>query len=216
LLEWNTKINLTAITEPTQMAVRHFCDSLTLLAAFNPPQGATAADVGTGAGFPGLVLLIARPDLKITLIDSLKKRLAALADILEKLGLDAALIHARAEDAGRPNCQLSTVNRQFPQPPLRETFDLVTARAVADLTVLSELCLPFCRVGGVFAAMKGRENQGEISSALPRIRALGGEIGQIHTFTLPDSSERQIPLIKKISQTPTDFPRSFSKINKKK
>ena len=200
--KWNRSVNLTAITQPEEMAIRHFVDSLTVLSAFTPKTGAQAADVGTGAGFPGVVLLIARPDLKVTLIDSLQKRLNVVALILKELGLSADLVHTRAEDAGRES--------------LRERFDLVTARAVGELRVLSELCLPLCAIGGIFAAMKGPNIDAELAAARSHIGCLGGGQVNVKPFILPDCSERNIILIKKSSQTPTGFPRPISKINRKK
>ena len=202
IAEYNKNINLTAITDPEEMAVKHFIDSLTVLSACGLKPGERAADVGTGAGFPGAVMLMARPKLEITLIDSLKKRLDVIGSILKKLGLKAELAHIRAEDAGRG--------------AYRERFDLVTARAVADMRVLSELCLPLCKKGGVFAAMKGPDPEAELENARPIIAESGGEIGKTEAFVLPDGSRRNIIIIKKISQTPTKFPRRISKINKEK
>jgi 16S rRNA (guanine(527)-N(7))-methyltransferase RsmG len=202
IAEYNEKINLTAITAPEDMAVKHFIDSLTLLSACDINPGASVVDVGTGAGFPGTVLLAARPDLDVTLIDSLKKRLDVIEILLEKTGLTATAVHIRAEDAGRGL--------------LRESFDFVTARAVADMRVLAELCLPLCKKGGVFAAMKGPDAEEELTAARAMIGELGGAAPEIIPFVLPDGSRRSIVKIKKISQTPTAFPRRMSKINNKK
>ena len=142
LLEWNERMNLTAITDPEGIAVRHFVDSLTLLRAAEPAPGAKLLDVGTGAGFPSVPACIARPDLKPTLLDSLKKRLLFLQELTEALSIQAELVHQRAEDAARLS-------------EYREQFDLVCARAVARLSALCEYCLPFVRLGGSFAALKG-------------------------------------------------------------
>ena len=201
LIEWNQKLNMTRITEPGEMAVKHFLDSLTVLSAIKPEHGATIADVGTGAGFPGAVLLIARPDLKMTLIDSSKKRLTAIEDMLGRLGLKAEIVHGRAEEFGR--------DRAY-----RERFDIVAARAVANMYVLSELCLPLCRTGGVFAAMKGPSFESELEAAKSHIAALGGGEAEIRAFKLPGTVGRHIIMIKKISQTATIYPRVFAKINK--
>ena len=202
VIEWNRKINLTAITDPEKMAVKHFMDSLTLLNAVSFEEGMSVVDVGTGAGFPGIVLLIMRPDLKITLIDSLKKRLSVIEKILAELGLTAEIIHSRAEDAGKIKSNL------------RESFDVVTARAVADLYVLSEFCIPLCKKGGVFAAMKGKNIEEELSESKEHIKTLGGKTEKVCPFILDGGDERNIIIIKKSSQTPTIYPRVFSKINK--
>ena len=140
LVEWNEKMNLTAITDPEGIAVKHFLDCLAYLKRANIPEGARVADVGTGAGFPGVVLKIARPDIKLVLIDSLQKRLNFLDTVLNEIGVKATLVHARAEDAGHDK-------------KLRESFDFVTARAVANLAVLSEYCIPLVKGGGHFIAV---------------------------------------------------------------
>ena len=152
LVEWNEKMNLTAITDPEGIAVKHFLDCLAYLKRANIPEGAKVADVGTGAGFPGVVLKIARPDIKLVLIDSLQKRLNFLDTVLNEIGVKATLVHARAEDAGHDKT-------------LRESFDVVTARAVANLAVLSEYCIPLVKVGGVFAPMKTAEVAEELEGA---------------------------------------------------
>ena len=144
LLEWNEKINLTAITDEEGIAAKHFLDCLAFLRHAQIKEGARVADVGTGAGFPGIVLKIARPDIELVLIDSLQKRLNFLSEVCRELGIKATLVHARAEDAGHDKA-------------LRESFDFVTARAVANLAVLSEYCLPLVKIGGVFAPMKTAE-----------------------------------------------------------
>ena len=201
LVEWNEKINLTAITQPDEIAVKHFLDSLLLLRCVELPQGASLIDVGTGAGFPSLPCAIARPDLEITLLDSLQKRVNFLRELTGALGISAACIHARAEEGGQ--------NRA-----LREQFDLATARAVARLRELTEYCLPFVRVGGTFAALKGYEIEEELEEAKKAIRLLGGEIAEVRKFILPDESRRAIVLIRKISQTPTKYPRNSAKMKK--
>jgi 16S rRNA (guanine(527)-N(7))-methyltransferase RsmG len=133
LVEWNEKINLTSITDPDQVVEKHFLDSLTLLEACPPKEGARVADVGTGAGFPGLALKIARPDIALTLLDGVNKKLTFLGEVCQALGLEAERVHKRAEEAGRDRS-------------MRENFDLVTGRAVAALNVLSEYCLPLVRI----------------------------------------------------------------------
>ncbi len=201
LVEWNEKINLTAITEPDEIVIKHFVDSLTVFSAVNIPEGAKVIDVGTGAGFPGVAMLIARPDLKITLIDSTNKKLNVIRDILEKTELTADVIHIRAEDAGQ--------NKAF-----REQFDFSTARAVSNLRDLSEYCLPFVKKDGTFISMKSAKADEEIAEAMGAIKILGGEIAEKKNFELGDSGERTIILIKKISSTPAKYPRPSAKIAK--
>ncbi len=201
LVEWNEKINLTAITDPEGIVIKHFLDSLTIFTAVDIPQGAKIIDVGTGAGFPGLAMLIARPDLDMTLMDGTNKRLNVIRDILEKLKLSANVVHSRAEEAGR--------NAEF-----REQYDFSTARAVSNLRDLSEYCLPFVRVGGAFISMKGAKAEEEIEEAAKAIRTLGGKIRDKKTFELEDSGERTIITIEKVSPTAVKFPRPSAKIAK--
>ena len=201
LVEWNQRMNLTAITDPEGIAVRHFVDSLTLLRAAPPLPKAKLLDVGAGAGFPSIPACIARPDLKPTLLDSLNKRLIFLHTLTEALAIPAELVHQRAEDAGR-------------MPQYREGFDLVCARAVARLSALCEYCLPFVRVGGCFAALKGPDGPQELNEAGRAIDLLGGGQAQLHPFTLPDGSERVVITIKKLRPTPTKYPRKGTKLVK--
>lgn len=201
LVEWNEKINLTAITDPEGIVIKHFVDSLTVFSAADIPQGAKVIDVGTGAGFPGVAMLIARPDLNMTLIDSTNKKLNVIRDILEKIGLDANVVHIRAEEAGK--------DKDF-----REQFDFSTARAVSNLRDLSEYCLPFVKVGGTFISMKSAKADEEIEEGMNAIKTLGGEIKGKKTFELEDSGERSILLIKKVSPTPAKYPRPSAKIAK--
>lgn len=201
LVEWNEKINLTAITEPREIAIKHFLDCLTIFSKVDIKENAKIIDVGTGAGFPGVVMLIARPDLQMTLMDSLNKRLNVIKDILEKLGLEAEVVHSRAEDGGQ--------NKAY-----REKYDFSTARAVSNLRDLSEYCLPFVRPGGSFIAMKAAKADEEIIQAQKAIRTLGGKIEEKHTFELEDAGERNIIVIKKVSSTPAKFPRPSAKIAK--
>ena len=201
LQDWNEKINLTAITDTREIVVKHFADSLSILPLLDLPQGAKLIDVGTGAGFPGIPLLIARPDLQVTLLDSTKKKLAVLEDILAKLGLSATLLHARAEDAGH-------------DPVLREQFDLATARAVAHLRELSEYCLPFVRLDGTFAAMKSAAAETELTESKAALKLLGGSVDRVESFPLADVGERTVILIKKCAPISAKYPRLSAKIAK--
>ncbi len=201
LAETNKSFNLTAITEPDEMTVKHFADCLSVFAFVDIPENSSIIDVGTGAGFPGMVLLLARPDIKMTFLDSLNKRLNFIEDVLKATGVDAETLHARAEDAGK-------------DAVYRESFDFATARAVADLSVLSEYCLPFVRVGGSFVSMKSADTDGEFENAKAAISVLGGEIKSINSFDLVENMPRKIVEIKKISQTPTAYPRTSKKIAK--
>ena len=202
LVEQNKTMNLTAITDPDGIAVKHFADSISALSAADFPQGAKVLDVGTGAGFPSIPLLIARPDLDMTMIDSTAKKLKYVASAVESLGLTAEVLHTRAEEAGQ--------NKEY-----REKFDIVCSRAVAALNVLREYCLPFVKVGGVFLAMKGAKAQEEIADAKAAIKTLGGKIVDEKSFTLSDGGERTIVVIKKISQVPPKYPRVSAQIAKK-
>ncbi len=199
LCDWNEKINLTAITDPQEICVKHFADSLSVLAKVEIPQDAKLIDVGTGAGFPGLALKIARPDLRVTLLDSTKKKLMVLDDISQKLELDVELLHKRAEEAGQSR-------------PYREQYDIATARAVANLAVLSEYCLPFVKVGGRFLAMKSAKTQEELAGAKKAIGQLGGRVEKVHTLQLETAGERTILELKKQSPTPAPYPRPSAKI----
>lgn len=195
LLEWNRKFNLTRIADPEEIAIKHYLDSLSLLSLVKPDKGCRLIDVGTGAGLPGVALKIARPDIRITLLDSVNKKLIFLNEAIKTLGLyDIETVHARAEDAGR--------DRKY-----RECFDLVVSRAVAGMNVLSELCLPLCSVGGKFAAYKGPESEGEIQEAAGAIRTLGGGSADIRRLTLTDDMHRTISLVIKERPTPPAYPR---------
>lgn len=201
LLTWNEKINLTAITKPEEVAVKHFLDSLLLLNAVELKKGFKVIDVGTGAGFPGVPLKIARPDLDLTLLDSLKKRLVFLQELLQELELSAKLVHSRAEEGGR-------------RKELRGQYDFVTARAVASLNLLCEYCLPFLKIGGIFAAMKGPNCMQEIDSAKKAAGILGAEIKEVKELNLPDGSGRTIIVLKKCKETSDRYPRNSAKIAK--
>ncbi|MBR3149217.1 MAG: 16S rRNA (guanine(527)-N(7))-methyltransferase RsmG [Eubacterium sp.] len=197
LVETNKVMNLTGITEPDEIVIKHFIDSLELLKYAVLPDGASVIDVGTGAGFPGLPLLIARPDIKLTLLDSLNKRLSFLQGVLDECGLSAQIVHARAEDGGQSK-------------ELRERFDIATARAVAPLNVLSEYLLPFVKVGGSMYALKGTGE--DIASSANAIATLGGKHIKDYSYSLPNGDGRIIVYVKKISQSPTQYPRKAKKI----
>lgn len=201
LVDWNEKINLTAITDSYGVTVKHFLDSLTLFNYINISEGAKIIDVGTGAGFPGVAMLIARPDLKLTLLDSTAKKLGVISDILSALGLEAEILHSRAEEAGK-------------KKEYRESFDFATARAVANLRELSEYCLPFVKKGGTFVSLKAAKAEEEIDGAKKAIKLLGGQIEKAESFSLLDAGERNIVLIKKVSSTPDKYPRPSAKIAK--
>lgn len=203
LAEWNEKMNLTAITDESGVALKHFADSLSLLNFVDIPQNSSLADVGTGAGFPGVVLKIARPDIKLTLIDSLNKRLVFLGEVCAQLGIEAELIHSRAEDGARDE-------------KLRESFDFVASRAVARMNVLSEYCLPYVKVGGAFCAMKGAQANEEFKESLNAINTLGGKLENKYFFELPENGgERAIAVVRKVKNTPQKYPRQSGKIKAK-
>ncbi len=198
LLEWNEKMNLTAITDHAGVVNKHFVDSISCQSLV--PEGARVADVGTGAGFPGVPLRIVREDLKVVLMDALQKRLHFLEAVIEELSLSGIeTAHIRAEDAGHST--------------FREAFDVVTARAVAGLPVLCEYCLPLVKVGGVFLAMKGRDGKEETEKAEKAIRILGGKITEIFDASWQDT-EHIVIAIRKERQTPAQYPRKAGKPQK--
>jgi len=201
LLEWNTKMNLTAITEPKEIAAKHFIDSLAILKAVDLKENMRLIDVGTGAGFPGMPIKLLRPDLPLTLLDSLNKRLIFLRELADRLQLSVQLIHGRAEEFSR-------------QPQHREQYDLVTARAVSPLPSLCEYCLPYVCPGGIFAAMKGPALKEELAAAENAISALGGELSDVYSYQLPEGDNRSLVLIKKTRLSPANYPRSAAKISK--
>lgn len=197
LVQWNEKMNLTAITEPDEIAIKHFVDCLMLLEYAEISSGASVIDIGTGAGFPAVPLLIARPDLNMTLVDSLNKRLVFLEDVMEKCSLSGRLLHSRAEDLGK-------------EADFRECFDFSVARAVAPMNVLCEYCLPFVKLGGELVALKGSND--DVTPAMHAIQELGGELKSNVSYKLPNGDSRSIVIIKKISHTPTKYPRKSKKI----
>ena len=199
LLEWNEKMNLTAITEPKAVAVKHFLDSILLLPYLE--KGNTLIDVGTGAGLPGVPLKIMRPQIQLTLLDSLNKRLVFLKDVMDHLGLEGEILHARAEEGGR-------------QKALRIQFANATARAVAPLNLLCEYCLPFLQMGGVFLAMKGPDPEEEIEAAKHAIADLGCELAGVEKFALPGGDARSVIRIRRVKSLDMTYPRHGSKIAK--
>lgn len=202
LVEWNEKINLTAITDPDGVLYKHFYDCILFFKNVKVPQNATVIDVGTGAGFPGLVLKIVRPDLEVTLLDSLNKRIVFLNDVIEKLGLTGiTAVHARAEEGGK--------NAAF-----REKYDIACARAVAAMPVLLEYCVPFVKKGGQFVSMKGPAVRDETALCGNAIKVLGVEKPTIICETLTGEEQRAFAIFKKISQTPPKYPRNSGKIAK--
>lgn len=201
LLEWNEKINLTAITDPGEVAEKHFIDSLTLLSHCAIKQGAKVIDVGTGAGFPGVPLKILRPDIELTLLDGVNKRLNFLGEVCSALGIQAQRLHKRAEEAGLEH-------------KLRESFDIAAARAVAPLNILCEYCLPLVKMKGYFLAMKGPGAAEEISQAKHAMELLGGTEVEIHSFSLPTAGERNIVAVRKKAFTPKGYPRHGGTITK--
>ncbi len=194
LIETNKSFNLTAIKEPDDVTVKHFADCLAIFKYVEIPENAKIIDVGTGAGFPGLVLKLFRPDIQMTFLDSTKKKLGFIENVLNECGVSGEILHMRAEEAA----QLSKY---------REKFDFATARAVAALPVLSEYCLPFVKVGGTFISMKSAESNEEISEGKKAISILGGNIQEDIVFDLVENMPRRIIKIKKNSQTPTKYPR---------
>lgn len=200
LVKWNRHVNLTAITEPDEIVIKHFIDSLYILKYVKIDKGQSLIDIGSGAGFPGMPLLIANPELNVTFVDSVRKKLAFIKDVLHNTGMIAEIKHTRAEELGK--------NNEF-----REKFDFATARAVAQLNVLCEYCLPLVKVGGLFIAMKGASGKEELEQANHAIEVLGGELAKFTEFTLSNGDKRSIIIIRKISQTPTKYPRKSKKID---
>lgn len=194
LLHWNEKVNLTAITKPEEIILKHFIDSMTIQKYIEPNQ--KLIDIGTGAGFPGIPLKIIRKDIQIILLDSLNKRVQFLNTVIEQLELEKIeTVHARVEEFGK--------NKKY-----REQFDYATSRAVANLTTLSEYLLPLVKIKGKCISMKGSNIKEEIDQSQNAIAVLGGKIEGIEAFKLPESDiDRHIVLIQKIKQTPTKYPR---------
>ncbi|MFC5614002.1 16S rRNA (guanine(527)-N(7))-methyltransferase RsmG [Metabacillus niabensis] len=203
LVEWNEKMNLTSITERNEVYVKHFFDSISAAFYFDFSKPLSICDVGAGAGFPSIPIHICFPHLQIAIVDSLQKRINFLSHLTNELELpNVQLFHDRAETFGQ--------NKEF-----RESFDVVTARAVARLSVLSELCLPLVKKGGNFIAMKASAAHEELNSGKKAIQVLGGKVQQTYTFDLPqDNGERTILVIEKVKETPKKYPRKPGTPNK--
>lgn len=202
LVRVNEYMNLTAITQPEEVIVKHFCDSLALLKYGNIKNNATLADVGTGAGFPGIVAKIARQDISLTLMDASQKRIGFLEELCQKLNIEAQCVNIRAEQAG--------VDTDY-----REEFDIVTSRAVAELRVLNEYCLPLVKVGGKMIALKGKNGCDEVNLAKSSIAILGGKLVKVEQYNLFDAGGRTLVEIQKIKKTSAKYPRHNSQIKSK-
>lgn len=200
LLDWNSRINLTAITNEHEVITKHFLDSIAALESNVFFEGASVMDVGSGAGLPGIPLKICQSDLSVTLLDSLAKRVRFLNTVTEALELTGIrAVHARAEDAGQDSAY-------------REQFDVCVSRAVANLSTLSELCLPFVKVGGYFVAMKGPAASEEMQAAENAVRLLGGELERIVRYEIPSTDlKHNLLVIKKVKNTSTKYPRKAPK-----
>ncbi|MFS0865534.1 16S rRNA (guanine(527)-N(7))-methyltransferase RsmG [Fredinandcohnia sp. 179-A 10B2 NHS] len=196
LVEWNEKMNLTAITDKPEVYLKHFYDSISASFFYDFSQPKTICDVGAGAGFPSIPLKICFPHLHVSIVDSLQKRITFLNELSKELGLDNVMFyHDRAETFGQ-------------KQEVRESYDLVMARAVARLSVLSELCLPLVKVNGTFLAMKAASVKEELEDSQNAIKTLGGEVKNVHHFLLPlENSERNIVVIDKKKTTPRKYPR---------
>lgn len=203
LIEWNKVMNLTTITEFDEVIEKHFIDSLSLIKAVSLDGNQRILDLGTGAGFPGIPLKIAFPDLEIVLLDSLNKRIKFLNEVILQLGLEnITAIHARAEEFGR-------------KEEYREAFDLCVSRAVANLATLAEYCMPFVKVGGKFIPYKSGKIEEELQDSKKAVSVLGGKIEEVKAFSLPDSDiERTLVIIKKEKETAKKYPRSAGKPSK--
>lgn len=202
LKDYNEKVNLTAITDPDGIVIRHFIDSLELIRFVKLEGGMKLCDVGTGAGFPGAALLIAEPGLRVTLFDSINKKLEFVRFLVKELGLEAEIVTVRAEEAGR-------------KPEYREKFDVVTARAVAQLNQLSEYCIPLVKMNGVFAPLKAPLSDEERNDGKRAAGNLGCKLEKFERYTIPDGSEREVAVFRKIKSTAPVYPRNSAQIAKK-
>ncbi|MGB9812594.1 MAG: 16S rRNA (guanine(527)-N(7))-methyltransferase RsmG [Thermovenabulum sp.] len=195
VINWNEKINLTSITDKIDFAIKHIIDSIFLLKLLDIPVKSRIIDVGTGAGIPGIILKIARSDLNVTLLDSIKKKTDFVKEIIEKLNLkDALVLNKRAEEAGKDKNH-------------REAYNYSIARAVSGLPTLAELCLPFVKINGYFIAMKGENVEEEVKDSEKAISLLGGSIIDIFSYELPMGYKRRIIIVEKIKPTPEQYPR---------
>ncbi|MFH5836993.1 16S rRNA (guanine(527)-N(7))-methyltransferase RsmG [Proteiniclasticum sp. C24MP] len=203
LKEWNEKLNLTAITEDEEIISKHFIDSIQAFQFAELKEAESMIDVGTGAGFPGLPIKIMKPDLKVTLLDSLNKRLNFLRAVSEELKLEnVEFVHSRAEDGAR-------------KPEFRDSYDIAISRAVANLTLLTELCLPYVKVGGHFIALKGPAVEQEIRDAEYAVKVLGGKIVKIQEVQIEGTDlKHNLVVIRKTRPTPKSYPRSSAAIKK--
>lgn len=198
LVEYNQNVNLTAITDFEEVVVKHFIDSVLPFSMIDIKENSSFIDVGTGAGFPSIPLMIVRPDLKGTLLEALNKRCVFLEKACKLAGVDAKVIHGRAEDYAKEK---------------REAFDFATARAVAAMPVLCEYCIPYVKTGGRFIALKSvNEDETQCEKA---VKVLGGKIAEIKDYTITNGDSRRLFIIDKVSQTPTKYPRNPSMIKKK-
>ena len=195
LRSWNERVNLTAITDPAEIEARHFLDSLRCALSWGAPPS-SLVDVGAGAGFPGLPLKILRPELRLTLVESIAKKATFLQHIVDALGLtDVTVVVARAEAAGRDAAH-------------RERYDVAVARAVAELRVLAEYCLPLCRVGGRFLAPKGAQIEAEVQAAQPAVERLGGHLLAVEPVAIPGLEPRSLVVVEKIAASAEQYPRA--------
>lgn len=201
LQDWNRRMNLTAITDDEGIAVKHFLDSVLPLTLREIPRGARLIDVGTGAGFPSVPMKLVRGDLELTLLDSLRKRLGFLEALCGELGIDARLVHARAEDAGRSSEH-------------RERYDVATSRAVAGMGLLAEYCLPLLRVGGALLALKGSGGREEAREGEAAIRLCGGQLRAVTEYALPGGDRRTLVVVEKVAETPKKYPRTPAQIKR--
>lgn len=202
LVKYNEKVNLTAITDPDDIVIKHFADSLAFFKYSGIEAGNSFVDVGTGAGFPGVPVLIAGDNINVTLFDAVNKKLDFIRFIVSELGLNANIVHIRAEEAGK-------------MPEYREKFDFVTARAVAQLRVLSEFCLPLVKVGGKFVSMKGDISDDEKVNGIASFKKLSAELYDDIHYNIHNGDSRNIIIAKKISQISSKYPRNMGQISKK-
>ena len=201
LIEYNKNVNLTSITDNEGIIVKHFIDSIMVDLKIEMPDKAKLIDVGTGAGFPGVPLKIVNPNINLTLLDSLNKRLIFLKELIKLIDIDAEIIHSRAEDLSK-------------KYDYREKFDIATSRAVAPLNILAEYCIPLIKIEGIFVAMKSDNIEDEIKESESAISKLGCELADVKKFNLPDGSSRSLVIVTKKHSTSSKYPRLYSKIKK--